>query len=77
MSMTLTLTFKVKCEGAIGLPIYNFLFMVNSNIRHNSAPLRDITLLNLSDLDFNLSMSLKVKYGVIGLPILVCLPISV
>ena len=42
--------------------------MVNSNIGPNSAPLRDIRLWNLSDLD--LSKSLKVKSdGVIGLAI--------
>ena len=35
--------------------------MGNSNIRPNSAPLRDIRLRNLSDLDFDLSRSLKVQ----------------
>ncbi len=35
--------------------------MLNSNIWTNIAPLRDITLQNLSDLDFETSMSLKVK----------------
>ncbi len=44
--------------------------MVNSDIGLNSAPLRDIRHRNLSDLDFDLSRSLKVKSdGVIGLPI--------
>ena len=36
----------------------------------NSAPLRDIRLSNLSDLEFDLSRSLKVKYdGFLGRPI--------
>ena len=44
--------------------------MFNSNIGLNYAPLRDIRLLNLGDLDFDLSRSLKVKCaGAIGLPI--------
>ncbi len=44
--------------------------MVNSNIWPNSAPLWDIRLCNLSDLDFDLSRSLKVKCeGANGLPI--------
>ncbi len=33
---------KVKCKGAIGLPIHGFLLMFNSNIGHNWAPLRDL-----------------------------------
>ncbi len=43
-----------------------------NNLRPNSAPLRyyDIRFLNLSDLEFDLSSSLKVKCdSVIGLPI--------
>ena len=44
--------------------------MLNSNIWPNSAPLQDIRLQNLSDLDFDLSRSLRVKCdSVIGLPI--------
>ncbi len=44
--------------------------MVNSNIWSNSAPLQYIRLQNLSDLEFDLSRSLKVKCdSVIGLPI--------
>ena len=35
--------------------------MVNSNIGPNLAPLRDIRLWNPSDLDFDLSMSLRSK----------------
>ncbi len=44
--------------------------MFNSNIWPNSAPLQDIRLQNLSDLEFDLSRSLKVKCDdVIGLVI--------
>ncbi len=43
------------------------LLMFNSNICPNSAPLQDIRLKYLSDLDFDLSMSLKVECdGIIG-----------
>ncbi len=44
---------KVKCEAAIGLLIYAFLLMFNSNIGPNCAPLGDIRLQNLDDLDFD------------------------
>ena len=44
--------------------------MVNANIEPNSTSLRDIRLRILSDLDFDLSRSLKVKYeSAIGLSI--------
>ena len=50
--------------------------MLNSNIWTNIAPLRDIMLQNLSDLDFETSMSLKVECeSVFGQPI--CFPINV
>ncbi len=66
----LSWSFKVKSDGVIGLAIYGFLLMVNSNIWSNSAPLRDIRLFNVVDLDFDLSRSLKLKSDdVIGLPI--------
>ncbi len=69
--MTLTLAFKVtkvKCNHTNGLRIYAFLSMFYGNIWPNSAPLQDTKLLNLSDLDFDLSRSLEVKCdGVIGL----------
>ncbi len=43
--------------------------MFDSNIGPNSAPLRDIRLRNLSDLEFDLSKSFKVGCDVvIGLP---------
>ncbi len=44
--------------------------MFNSKTWPNAAPLQDIRLRNVSDLDFDLSSSLKVKSDdVIGLPI--------
>ena len=43
--------------------------MFNSNIWPNSAPLQNIMLQNMSDLNFDLSRSLKVKCDVIGLSI--------
>ena len=66
----LSMSHKVKCDSVIGLPIYGFLVVSNSNIWPNSTPLQNIRLQNLSDLDFELSRSLKVKCGgVIGLSI--------
>ena len=61
----------MKGHGVIGLPIYGFLLMFNSNIGPNYALLRDISFQkNLGDFDFDLSRSLKVKSsGAIGLPI--------
>ncbi len=44
--------------------------MFNSNVWPNSASLQYTKLRNLSDLNFDLSRSLKVKCdGIIGLPI--------
>ncbi len=44
--------------------------MFNTNVGPKEAPLRDIRLQNLGDLEFDLSRSLKVKGDVaIGLPI--------
>ncbi len=52
-----------------GLLIYGFLLMFYGNMP-NSAPLQDISFRNLSDLDFDLSRSLRVKCdSVTGLPI--------
>ena len=55
--MTLTRALEVKSNVAIRLPIYDSLSMFNSNIGPTQAPLRDIRLRNLSDLDFDLSRS--------------------
>ncbi len=51
LEIDLSRSLKVKCESVIGLPIYAFLLMFNSNIWPNSAPLQDTRLRNLSDLD--------------------------
>ncbi len=45
---------KVKCDSVIGLPIYGFQVVSNSNIWPNSAPLRDISFQNMSDLDIDI-----------------------
>ena len=69
----LTLTFQGHSGSnvsVIGLAIYAFLLIILSNIGSNSPPLRDIRLWSLSDFDFDLSRSLKVKcHNVIGLTI--------
>ncbi len=51
----------MKRERAIRLSIYGFLLMFNSNILPNKALLRDITVQNMSDLEFDLSKSFKVN----------------
>ncbi len=61
LDFDLSRSVKVKCDSAIGLPIYGFLLMINSNLWPNTALWRDISLQNMSDLDFDLSRSLKVK----------------
>ncbi len=63
---------KAKFDSAIGFPIhvYGFLLMFNINIGPNKAPLLDISLQNLGDLEFDLSRSLKVESnGAIGAPL--------
>ncbi len=52
----LSRSLKVKRVSVIGLPIYGFLVVFNCNIHvwPNSAPLPDISLQNLSDLDIDL-----------------------
>ena len=84
LEIDLSRSVKVKCDGVIGLAIYAFLLMVNSNKGPNLAPLLDIRLQNLSDIEFDLSTSLKVKSNdAVGLSILVsnivatCLPLAV
>ena len=46
LEFDLSRSLKVKCNGAIGLPIYGFLLMFNSNIGPKMAPLLDINLQN-------------------------------
>ena len=67
----LSRSLKVKSVGGIGLAIYGFLIMVNSQIGTNLAPLRDTyRLWNQCDVDFDLSWSIKVKSdGVTGVAI--------
>ncbi len=61
---------KIKGKHSNELPLYAFLLMFNSNTWHTSAPLQDTALPNLSDLKFDLSVSLKSKCDcVIGLSI--------
>ncbi len=78
LNFDLSISLKLNCDGRIWLLIYYFLLVFNSNIWLNSAPLRDISLRNQSDLDIDLSGSLRsVKYNRInGLPH-ICFPINV
>ena len=77
LNFDLSRSLKVKCDSAIGLPIYDFLLMFNSNIGPNWALMRDIRLRNFGDLDFDLSRSLKVKSnGAPRLPIYDFLSVS-
>ncbi len=62
---------KGKSHGSIKLPIYGFLLLFNSNISPNWAPFRDTSYQKLSDFDFGLLGSLKVKYIAIGLPYMI------
>ncbi len=50
---------KVKCDSVIRCPMYDFLLMSNGYIWPNSAPLQDISLCNMIDLDIDLSRSLS------------------
>ena len=64
MDFGLSMPLKIKSYGVIGLAIYGFLLMVNSNI--GLARL----VQSMNDLDFDLSRSLKVNSnGTVGLPI--------
>ncbi len=70
----LTLTFtQSQCDGAFGRPIYYSYWCFDSNIWLNSFHLRGARLQNLSDLDFDLSRSHKVKSdGAVGPSIYAC-----
>ncbi len=53
---------EIKCDGSTYCsPIYDFPLVFSSNIWHNLPPLRYASLQSLSDLDFDISVSLKVK----------------
>ncbi len=72
LDFNLSRSSMVELDSVSGLPIYHFLSVWNTtcNIWPNLATLQDIRLQNLTDLDFDLSSSLKViSYGAIGLPI--------
>ena len=58
LNFDLIMSLKVECDGGIGLTIYDLLLIFNSNIWPNSAPLRDISFQNLTDLDSDLERSL-------------------
>ncbi len=57
------------CHGFIGCPLDDFPFVFNWNICRNLVPLRDIRLQNLTDLDFEQSVTRVRSDGVPGLPI--------
>ena len=57
LNFDLLWSLKMKCDGGIGLTIYDFLLMLSATIWHNSAPLRDISFQNLTDRDSELERS--------------------
>ena len=59
--MTLSLTFTVKVDGAIRIPIYELLLANNSKYMPICSILQDIATQNMHDLEFDPSRSLKVK----------------
>ena len=59
LNFDLLRSLKVKCDGGIGLTIYDFLLILSANIWHNAALLPDIGFQNLTDLDGELKMSLR------------------
>ncbi len=58
LEFDLSRSLKVKCDDVIGLSLYAFLLMFNSNIWPNSAPLQDIRLQNLTHSRSNVMMLL-------------------
>ncbi len=54
LDFDLSRSLKIKSDGVTEFPVYGFLLMFNSNIGPNMAPLREVRLQNLSDLDFDL-----------------------
>ncbi len=52
---------KVKSDGAVGLPMSDFIVVFNGNIWANCTSVWNVCLQNLSNLYFDLSRSLKVK----------------
>ncbi len=73
MSVTLTLTFQCHSMLNMMVPLDSIcmasLLLFNSNLWPHWAPLCDIRLQNLRDVEFDFSRSFKVKFnGVFGLP---------
>ncbi len=56
LEFDLSMSLKVICDNVIGLAIYAFLSMFNSNLWPNSASSQNIRPQNLSDLEFDFSM---------------------
>ncbi len=54
LDFDLSRSLKVKCNGAVGLPICDFLLAFNSNTWPHSAPLEDMSLRNLSEIDIDI-----------------------
>ena len=52
----------IKSNSAVANPMLDFLLVFNSQIWPHGATLREISLQNLSDIDFDFSRSLKVVY---------------
>ncbi len=50
---------NVMCDNVIGLPIYAFLLIFNSNIWPNSAPLQDIRLYKIYSLWVTLNLTFQ------------------
>ena len=57
LAFVLSRSLKVKCDGAIGLSIYGLSLMFN--LWPNLAPLRDIRLRNVNDVEFDHLRPLK------------------
>ncbi len=68
---------RVRCDSAIGLLIHDFLLMFNSNIWSSYGPKENIRLQNVSNLEFGLSGTLKVKCDDVIWTLHICFPINV
>ncbi len=67
VNFDLSISLTVKNSDTIGPSTYDFLLVLNSNMCAN--PVRVISLQTLTDLDFDLSLSLDVRCDAMGLPI--------
>ena len=59
LNFVLSMSFKVKCDTVLGLTLSVFSVVCNSSTWPNSAPLRDISFQNLSNLGIDLLWSLR------------------